>query len=106
MKTIKIITVLAIVLVSVVQIQAIETSFTWNASPSSDIDYYNLYCGSAPDTYNAPVNVGNVTAYSGDYTGDLYCRLTAVNTYGNESVMSEECSNVRPSAPSGFRCSQ
>lgn len=101
----KIIICIIFSLLLVTQVQAVSTTFIWDANSASDnVLYYSLYCGSSPNTYIAPINVGNVTTWTQDMTGDFYCRLTATNQYG-EGDMSNECSNTRPKIV-GFSCSK
>jgi len=69
-----------------------SVSLSWGASPSDDVAGYNVYYGTAPDTFGAPIAVGNVTAYQlaiedipdgADTT--YYFGVSAIDTSGNES---------------------
>jgi len=69
-----------------------SVNLSWGASPSDDVAGYNIYYGTAPDAFGAPIAVGNVTAYElaiedipdgADTT--YYFGVSAVDTSGNES---------------------
>lgn len=69
-------------------------TLTWGASPSEDINGYNLYYGTSPGEYGAPIPVGNVTRHDlliedipdGAET-TYYFGVSAVDTSGNESAI-------------------
>jgi hypothetical protein len=71
---------------------AADVSLAWDASASPDISGYKLYRGTGSGSYDAPVEVGNQTAYTvtGLTAGTYYFAVTAVNTTGDESDFSNE----------------
>ena len=100
----KIIGILAALLLVSVLAQAASIQVTWNANTEPDLAGYKVYMGTAPGVYGAPVDVGNVTAYTATLTPatgtTYYFALTAYDTSGNESVKSDEVSAFVPdSAP-------
>ena len=67
----------------------------WQANSETDIDHYNIYVGSSPKVYNIegnPFNVGNATSLTVPDVpeGGYYLALSAVNSAGQESSLSEE----------------
>jgi hypothetical protein len=70
-------------------------TLTWTANTETDVAGYNVYMGTQPDRYGAPVSVGKATSYTaGNLTGGLtyYFSVTAVNNAGIESLRSSEVS--------------
>ena len=70
-------------------------TLTWTANTETDLTGYNVYMGTQPGTYGAPVSVGNVTSYTvGNLTGGTiyYFSVTALNNAGTESLHSSEVS--------------
>ena len=108
-----ILTILGLIGISVVHAQ--NLTLTWDAptentdgTPVSNLPLtYTIYCGSSPGTEKAdyPTVIHDITTTTHTFaqTGTYYCRVTATNTLSNESELSDECSNVRPSPPTGCR---
>jgi fibronectin type 3 domain-containing protein len=76
----------------------------WNANSEADIDHYNLYVGYSSKNYNmegSPFNVGKVTSLTatGVPEGTYYLALSAVNSAGKESSLSEEIKVVVSTKP-------
>ena len=96
----KIIGILAALLLVSVLAQAAQIQVSWNANTETDLAGYKVYAGTAPGQYGAPVDVGNVTAYTATLTPatgtTYYFALTAYDTSGNESVKSDEVSVYVP----------
>jgi Viral BACON domain/Fibronectin type III domain len=70
-------------------------TLTWTANTEPDVSAYNVYMGTQPGIYGAPVSVGNVTSYTvGNLTGGVtyYFSVTALNSSGGESLRSSEVS--------------
>jgi chitinase len=76
-------------------------TFAWNAVSAANLAGYVLYYGYAPRSYSLSVDVGNYTtaALSGlDQGKTYYFAATAYDTYGQESVFSNEVSYTVPLA--------
>lgn len=76
---------------------------TWNANQESDLSGYKVYYGTSSGNYDAPIAVGNRTAY--EITGlnegvRYYVSLTAYDTSANESAKSAEISGIAQSSTS------
>jgi Viral BACON domain/Fibronectin type III domain len=70
-------------------------TLTWDANAETDLAGYNIYMGTQPGMYGAPISVGNTTSYTvGNLTGGrtYYFSLTAIDSAGNESQHSSEVS--------------
>ena len=70
-------------------------ALSWEANTDPDLAGYNVYMGTQPGVYGAPISIGNTTSYTvGNLTGGrtYYFSLTAVDTSGNESLHSSEVS--------------
>jgi BACON domain-containing protein/fibronectin type III domain protein len=70
-------------------------TLTWTANTETDLAGYNVYIGTQPGLYGAPVSVGTATSYTvGNLTNGAtyYFSVTAVDTDGNESLHSSEVS--------------
>jgi hypothetical protein len=70
-------------------------TLTWDANVEANLAGYNVYMGTQPGMYGAPVSVGNTTSYTvGNLTGGktYYFSLTAIDSAGNESEHSAEVS--------------
>jgi hypothetical protein len=70
-------------------------ALSWDANTDPDLAGYNVYMGTQPGVYGAPISIGNTTSYTvGNLTGGrtYYFSLTAVDTSGNESLHSSEVS--------------
>ena len=70
-------------------------TLTWTANTETDLAGYNVYMGTQPGTYGAPVSVGTATTYTiGNLTGGVtyYFVVTALNNAGVESLHSTEVS--------------
>jgi hypothetical protein len=70
-------------------------TLSWDANTDPDLAGYNVYMGTQPGVYGAPISIGNTTSYTvGNLTGGrtYYFSLTAVDTSGNESLHSSEVS--------------
>jgi len=70
-------------------------TLTWTANTETDLAGYNVYMGTQPGLYGAPVSVGNATSYTvGNLTGGTtyYFVVTALNNSGVESLHSSEVS--------------
>jgi hypothetical protein len=65
----------------------------WNANVETNLAGYRLYSGSASRNYNGVVDVGRATNHTNDYlTGEYFFAVTAYDTDGLESDLSEELS--------------
>jgi len=69
----------------------------WSPPTSTTVAGYNVYVGTAPGVYGAPINVGNVSSYTVanlavGYT--YYFVVTDYNSSGVESLPSNEVSKV------------
>ena len=76
-------------------------ALTWTASTSSDVAGYKVYTKAGAGSYDAGVNVGNVTSYQkpGLTNGTAYTfKVTALDGIPNESA-GEEVGPVTPVAP-------
>lgn len=74
-------------------------TLTWDPNMETDLAGYNVYVGTSPGIYGAPITVGNVTLYtiSGLLEGVTYFfAVTAYDTSGNESIPSKEISKTIP----------
>ena len=76
----------------------------WQANSETDIDHYNIYVGSSPKVYNidgSPFNVGNITSLTAPDVSEetYYLALSAVNSAGQESSLSEEIKVVVGAKP-------
>jgi hypothetical protein len=70
-------------------------TLTWTANTETDLKGYNVYIGTQPGTYGAPVSVGTATTYTvGNLMGGAtyYFAVTALNSAGGESLHSSEVS--------------
>lgn len=73
------------------------TTLAWDANTEPELAGYRIYYGTAPRTYGAPIDVGNVTTYKvqGLTRGQrYYFAATAYDAVGNESGFSNEVSAV------------
>ncbi len=73
-----------------------------DGSPLTDLAGYNVYYGATPGSYSDNIDVGNVTTYQvGNLTEGLtyYFTVTAYDTSGNESALSEEVSVTIATTP-------
>jgi chitinase len=80
---------------------AAPVTLAWNAVSAADLAGYVLYYGYAPGNYSLSLDVGNYTtaALSGlDQGKTYYFAATAYDTYGQESVFSNEVSYTVPAA--------
>ena len=72
-----------------------SATLTWNPSTSSSLAGYKVYFGTASGVYGPPITAGNVTTYlvTNLQNGNTYYfSVTAYDTYGNESLHSNEVS--------------
>lgn len=68
---------------------------TWGESPTpDDVEYYNVYYGPDPLSWEGTINVGNVTTYTWDLDtipdgaeSTFYFGVSAVDAAGNESAI-------------------
>jgi Fibronectin type III domain/Viral BACON domain len=70
-------------------------TLTWQANQETDLAGYNVYVGTQPGVYQAPISAGIATNYAvGNLIGGktYYFSVTAVDTAGNESPHSSEVS--------------
>ena len=77
----------------------------WQANSESNLDHYNLYAGYASKNYDMqgiPFNLGKVTSLTAPDVpeGTYYLALSAVNSAGQESSLSEEIKVVVGGKPS------
>lgn len=77
-------------------------TFEWNASASTNVDYYKLYQGPSSGTYTNAINVGNVTIFT--FTNLVrgwtqFYVVTANTLSGLESLPSNEISYSTPEVP-------
>jgi PKD repeat protein len=92
-----------------VHLQAAQIQLTWNAPTTNadgtsltDLAGYWLYYGGESGNYGPRINVGNQTTYllSGLTGGQTYYfAVTAYDSYGNESALSNETSATTPADP-------
>jgi hypothetical protein len=89
-------------------VQAVQSvQLAWDApttnadgTPLTDLAGYKLYYGSISGIYTVVINVGNQTTYTVPDLGDgqtYYFAVTAYDTMGNESELSEELRYDTPS---------
>jgi len=76
----------------------------WQANKETDIDHYNIYVGYASKNYDiegSPFNIDNVTSLTVPDVpdGTYYMALSAVNSAGQESSLSEEIKVVVGAKP-------
>jgi hypothetical protein len=76
----------------------------WQASSDPDLDHYNLYVGYSPGNYNmpgSPFNIGKITSLTAsDIPEDTYyLALSAVDSSGRESSLSEEVKIIVTTKP-------
>ena len=94
---------------------AAEVTFTWDANTESDLAGYNLYQSDVSGDYIfgggnaiATIPAGIETYIENVSEGGWYWVLTAIDTSGNESGPSNECSKyideTAPSPPGGLQC--
>jgi hypothetical protein len=71
-------------------------TIAWSANTESDLAGYKVYQGLVSHTYTTSVDVGNVLFYVWNDLpdGTNYFAVTAYDTTGNESVLSDEVSTV------------
>lgn len=70
-------------------------TFTWDANTETDLAGYKIHVGTASGSYNSTVDVGNVTSHSMTNLTigtTYYFAVSAYNTAGNESAVSNEVS--------------
>ena len=67
---------------------------SWSSNTESDLAGYKLYYGVGSRNYGSSLNVGNVTSYvvTGLSAGTYYFAVTAYDSSGNESGLSNESS--------------
>jgi len=78
-----------------------SVTLAWDPNPEPDVRAYIVYYGTAPRTYTASTNVGNVTTatvYGLTEGLTYYFAITATNTTGLESNLSNEVTNAIPVA--------
>lgn len=75
---------------------AADVSLAWDPSISPNIAGYKVYVGASSRNYNAPITIGNQTAYTvtGLTNGTYYFAVTAFDVDGNESDYSNEVSTT------------
>jgi hypothetical protein len=67
---------------------------SWDAAPAG-ITGYKVYYGASPRSYSSTVNVGNAATYTVSLpAGTYYFTVTAYDSFGNESVYSNEVSKT------------
>ena len=73
---------------------ASATSFlSWDPNSESDLAGYRVYYGEISGKYTQSIDVGNVTSYPFDVQDpdqEYYIVVSAYDTSGNESIMSNE----------------
>lgn len=79
-------------------------SIQWQSNSEADIDHYNIYVGYSSKVYNiegSPFNIGKVTSLTAPDVpeGTYYLALSAVNSAGLESSLSEEIKVVVGAKP-------
>jgi hypothetical protein len=81
-----------------------DVALKWDASETSTVTGYKVYCGTAPGVYGTPTAIPNQTAWivKDLNKGTYYFVVTAFDADGNESDPSNEVSITVPdeSAPS------
>jgi len=66
--------------------------FVWLPNTEPDLDGYYLYIGTSPGSYGSPIDVGNVTSYTHQFTsaGIYYAAISAYDTGAEEGSKSDE----------------
>ena len=85
-------------------VSAAETTLSWSppntsadGSPLTDLDGYIIYTGTESGNYTQSIDIGNTTTYTAtNLTENItyYFTVTAYDTSGNESVYSNEASQL------------
>ena len=94
----KIIGILAALLLVSVLAQAAQVQITWNPNTETDLAGYKVYAGTAPGQYGAPITV-TAPSYTFQEVTDkttYYIAVSAFDTSGNESALSDEVSVYVP----------
>lgn len=94
----KIIGILAALLLVSVLAQAAQIQVSWNANTEPDLAGYKVYMGTAPGQYSTPVTV-TTPSYTFQGATDkttYYVAVSAFDTSGNESALSDEVSIYVP----------
>lgn len=94
----KIIGILAALLLVSVLAQAAQVQITWSPNTETDLAGYKVYYGTAPGQYSAPITV-TTTSYTFQGATDkttYYVAVSAFDTSGNESALSDEVSIYVP----------
>ena len=87
--------ILAMLFLFPLSVIAASLQVSWNANTETNLAGYKVYYGTTSGTYDATVNVGNVTSYTipSLSTGKTYyVAVTAYDTSSNESEKSTEVS--------------
>ncbi len=71
-----------------------DAILSWDPNPEPDLGGYNVHYGTATGAYSVVTNVGNTTTHTvmGLGAGTYYFAVTAYDTAGNESGVSNEVS--------------
>jgi hypothetical protein len=86
-------------------IGAQHVRIAWNANTEPHLAGYRLYYGEASNSYTNRINVGKRTVYEferGQFEGRMFMALTAYDSTGMESLLSEEIIIDFPVLPSPF----
>jgi len=106
-KTMRFLTVLAVLIVPPSLLFAAEAHLTWDPSLEADVAGYKVYVGIASQDYTESIDVGNTTSHTVSLFTPVvhYFAVTAYNADGEESDFSNEVSkdmaNVPSASPSG-----
>lgn len=92
--------VIAIFIVTLYAVAAFSAQIlvTWDANTEPDLAGYKVYCGTASGQYGAPVTV-TTPSYTFQGATDkttYYVAVSAIDTSGNESALSDEVSVYVP----------
>ena len=87
-------------LFSALNASAVIAVLEWDRNSEPNVAGYRVYSGTAPRSYAAVIDVGDVTAQTNDYAlGTHFLAVTAYDTDGLESEFSEELTLLIVEAP-------
>jgi hypothetical protein len=91
---------------SVTSVLAGDITLAWNTNPEPTVTGYKVHYGTSSRSYGVSMSAGNVTSYkvTGLGSGSYYFAITAYDTSGHESGLSNEVSATISSAGGTTRC--